>query len=154
MAWFAAAIPYISAASTALAAQQSISQGTTQNAVAVAEARQRGEDAKAAQAESQREALIERKKARNLMSRARAVAAASGAGASDPSVQNILTDIETQGEVNALNALYSGNTEARGLRGGAAVARQEGRARRRAGYMNAASTALSGAASWQEKYGT
>jgi len=154
MAWFAAVVPYISAASTALAAQQSIAQGKTQEAVAEVTAMQRAEDAKAAQAEAQREAQIERKKARNLMSRARAVSAASGGGTSDPSVQNILTDIETQGEVNALNALYSGNTEARGLRGGAAVARSEGRARRRAGNMNAASTALSGAASWHEKYGT
>lgn len=154
MAWMAAALPYISAASTALAVQQQISTGKTQEALATVDAMQKEEDAKAAQAEAQREAAIERKKARNLASRARAISAASGGGASDPTVTNILTDIETQGEVNALNALYSGNTLARGLNAGAAIARREGTAARHASQYRAASTALSGGESWYEKYGT
>lgn len=153
MAWLSAALPYISAASTALAVGQQIQAGNQQKNLLEQQARDREEDAKAAQAESQREALLERKKAKNLMSRARAVSAASGAGASDPTVTNILTDIDTQGEVNALNALYSGNTVARGLRSGAAVARRQGRAARTAGQINAASVGLSGSTSWFEKYG-
>ncbi len=153
MAWFAAALPYISAASTALGVASHVKAGNEQAAMAEVQANERAEDAKAAQAESQREAMLERRKARNLMSRARAVAGASGAGVSDPTVSNILTDLDTQGEVNALNALFSGNATARGLRSGARAARSEARAYRSAGRYAAASTALDGASSWYEKYG-
>jgi hypothetical protein len=153
MAVLGAALPYIAAASTALGVASTVRQGNEQKNQMELLAREREEDATAAQAESQREALLERKKAKNLMSRARAVSAASGAGASDPTVTNILTNIETQGEVNYLNALYSGDTSARGLRSGAATARRTGRAARTASQMNAASTGLSGATSWYDKYG-
>lgn len=153
MAFLAAALPYVAAASTVLGVASTVQQGRTQQKLLNQQADQRDEDAKAAQAESQRESLLERKKAKNLMSRARAVAGASGAGSSDPTVTNILTNIDTQGEVNALNALHSGNATARGLRSGAAMARNEGRAAKAASYMDAASTGLSGASSWYSKYG-
>jgi hypothetical protein len=68
-------------------------------------------------------------------------------------VSNILTDIETQGEVNALNALFEGNTAARGYRQGAAMARNESRAAGTAGYLGMASTVLKGGSSWYQKYG-
>lgn len=154
MAQLAGALPYIAAAATVFSVYSSVQSGKQQQVLLDQQAREREEDAKAAQAESQREALNERKKAKNLVSRARAVAAASGAGASDPTVTNILTDIETQGEVNFLNALHSGETMARGLRSGAATARREGTAARTAGNIKAASTALGGATSWYSKYGT
>lgn len=153
MAFLSAALPYIAAASTVIGVAGSVQQGRNQQKLLNQQAEQREEDAKAAQAEAQRESLIERKKAKNLMSRARAVAGASGAGSSDPTVTNILTNIETQGEVNALNALHSGNAQASGLRSGAAMARSEGQAYRSASYMDAASTGLGGATSWYEKYG-
>lgn len=153
MAQLAAALPYITAASTFIGVASTVQQGRNQQKLLNYQAEQRDADAKAAQAESQREAINERKKAQNLMSRARAVAGASGAGSSDPTVTNILTDIETQGEVNALNALYSGNVTASGLRSGAASARAEGQAYRSASYLDAASTGLDGATSWYSKYG-
>ena len=153
MAVLSAALPYIAAASTVLGVASAVETGKNQKELLTQQAEQRDEEAKAAQAEAQRESLIERKKAKNLMSRARAVAGASGAGSSDPTVTNILTNIETQGEVNALNALYSGNAQARGLRSGAAMARNEGSAARAASYMDAASTGLSGSTSWYAKYG-
>lgn len=153
MAILSAALPYVAAASTALGVAATVQQGRSQQEALEYQARQRDEDAKAAQADAQRESLIERRKAKNLMSRARAVAGASGAGSSDPTVTNILTDIETQGEVNALNALHSGDTVARGLRSGAVAARAEGQAATSASYMDAASTGLSGATSWYSKYG-
>lgn len=153
MAWFAAALPYISAASTVIGVAGTVQQGAAQSRLLQQQAHERSEDANAAQAQAQREAIIERRKAKNLMSRARAVSAASGAGASDPTVTKILTDIDTQGEVNALNALYTGDTLARGLRSGAASALNESRAMRSAGNLAAASTALGGATSWYEKYG-
>lgn len=155
MAWFAAALPYIGYASTALSAYSQLEQGKQQAAQQQLLAISREKAANASAAESQRVAIQERRKARNLMSRARAVAAASGAGASDPTVNTIMADIETQGEVNALNALYSGDVEAQGLRSGAAIARNEGRAYRTAGQLAGASTALDGTATfWREKYGS
>lgn len=153
MAFLSAALPYVAFASTAIGVGSQLQAGKAQNEQLLLQAAEREEDAKAVQAESQREALLERKKAKNLMSRARAVSAASGAGASDPTVTNILADIETQGEVNYLNALYSGDTVARGLRSGAATSRRQGRAARTASQLNAASTGMAGATSWWEKYG-
>jgi hypothetical protein len=153
MAILSAALPYISAASTVLTTAAAVQQAGARKTALEAEARAREEEANAAAAESQRVAAIERKKARNLSSRARAVAAASGAGVSDPTVVNELTDIETQGELNALNAMYSGATQARGFRRGAAIARNEAQAEQTAGYLGAASTALDGANSWYDKYG-
>lgn len=153
MAILSAALPYISAASTVLTTAAAVQQAGARKKQMEAVARAREEEANAAAAESQREAAIERKKARNLASRARAVAAASGAGVSDPTVVNQLTEIEAAGELNALNAMYSGNTAARGYRQGAAIARNEADAAQTAGYLGAASTALDGANSWYEKYG-
>lgn len=153
MAQLASVLPYVAAASTVLGVAMTVQQGRNQQKQLEYQARQNEKEANAAQAESQREAIIERKKAKNLMSRARAVAGASGASVSDPTVTNILTNIETQGEVNALNALYSGNTAASALRSGAATARSEGSAARTASYIDAASTSLSGSTSWFEKYG-
>src|SRR5690606_2029963 len=153
MAILSAALPYISAASTVLTTAAAVQQAGARKTQMEALAREREEEANAAAAESQRAAAIERKKARNLSSRARAVAAASGAGVSDPTVVNELTDIETQGEMNALNAMYAGNTAARSFRYGAAVARNEARAAETAGYLDAASTTLDGATSWYDKYG-
>lgn len=154
MAQMASALPYIAAASTVFSIYTTMQQGQAQQKMLNQQAEQREEDAKAAQAEAQRESLIERKKAKNLVSRARAIAGASGAGSSDPTVTNILANIETQGEVNALNALHSGNTLASGLRSGATMARNGGSAARTASYIDAASTGLSGATSWFEKYGS
>lgn len=153
MAQLAAAVPYIAAASTVLTTAAAYQQSNAQKTQMEAIARAREEAANAEAAEGQRAAMVERKKARNLMSRARAVAAASGGGVSDPTVVNQLTDIETQGELNALNAMYSGSTAARGYRRGAAFARNEADASQTAGYLGAASTALDGANDWYSKYG-
>jgi hypothetical protein len=153
MAFLSAALPYITAASTVLTTAAAVQQGQARKTEMEALARARDEEANAEAAEGQRAALIERRKAKNLMSRARAVAAASGAGVSDPTVVNQMTDIETQGEVNALNAMYAGRTAERGYRRGAAIARNEADASQTAGYLGAASTALDGATSWMDKYG-
>lgn len=154
---FLATIPaagWASLATTALTAGAAYQKSRAQQAQLQQLAKERTEDANAAAAESQRAAAIERKRAQFMMSRARAVAGASGAGVSDPTVTDILTDIETQGEMNALNTLYSGQTEERGYRQGARSARNEAGAARTAGYLNTGATALRGGTSWWEKYGT
>jgi hypothetical protein len=153
MAWLALAAPYIAAATTALTVTQQVQAGQLQQAQGNVVAAQRERDANQAQVEAQAEAANERRRAKLVRSRALAVAGASGAGVSDPGVSSILSDIETEGEMNALTALHSGDYLARGLRSGADAARSEGRARRDAGYLSGATTALSGAVSWFDKYG-
>lgn len=150
MAFLAAALPYIA---TAVTAYSAIRQGTAANAVARSEAAQMEDQANAERAASQRAYLEEKRQARYVSSRAQAVAAASGAGVSDPTVANIISGIEGEGEYRALSRLYQGDVTAQGLQYGAQVRRKEGRAAKTAGYLSAASTVLSGASSLYGKYG-
>lgn len=153
MAILSAALPYIAAASTVVGVAATVQKGRNEQALLEFEAAQREEDAKAAEAGAQREALAERRRAKNLMSRARAIAGASGAGVSDETVNTIIANIDTQGEMNALNALSAGSAQARGLRSGAAASRADARASRAAANVDAASVGLRGATSWYDKYG-
>lgn len=153
MAWLAAAAPYITAGTTALSIYSQVQQGNAAKAQQQILANQREKAANQALVEAQAEAANERKKAKYLRSRAQAVAGKSGGDVSSPDISNILTDIETEGEMNALNALYSGEYLARGLRTGADVARRTGAAARTAGYTSAATTALTGTTGFYEKYG-
>jgi hypothetical protein len=103
-------------------------------------------DANQSQAEAQRIALAERRRARYIRSRALAVAGASGSGADDPTVRNVLDDIDTQGDTNFLNALYSGDFRAKKLRRSAEKLRRTGEAISVAAELGAASTAFEGVA--------
>lgn len=71
---------------------------------------------------------------RRKISRAVAVAAASGGGVTDPTVVNAIADLDAEREFNVMSALFEGETEARGLtrRGEAGVvsARNQRRASR------------------------
>jgi hypothetical protein len=96
-----------------------------------------------ARASAQRQALDERHNADLAGSRAQAAAAASGAGATDPTVVNIQGDIAKEGEYRYGMALYNGEEYARGLEGQANAKRASAKAAQFAGYMNAASTVLS-----------
>lgn len=153
MAWLAAAAPYITAGTTALSVYSQVQQGNAAKAQQEILASQREKQANQALVEAQAEAANERKKAKYLRSRAQATAGKSGTDLSSPDISNILTDIDTEGEMNALNALFSGEYMARGLRTGAAVARANGRVAQSARYLSAATTTLSGATSFYDKYG-
>ena len=140
----AAAAPYIALASSAVGAYSAIDAGQKANSRAHALAKQQEAEANAAQVEAQQQAATERKKTRYLRSRALAVAGASGGGVSDPTISNILTGIDTEGEMNALNTLWSGDTTASGLRAQARATRAEGKASMKAGYVSGFKTAVSG----------
>jgi hypothetical protein len=154
MAFLAAAAPYIAAASTALSVGAAVQQGEEAKAQAAIRARELREDANSRQAEAQRVAIQRRRQGVFAASRARAVAAASGAGVTDTTADLLIERIETQSDLNVLNALFEGDTTARGLRGGARTALREGKAAQRAGRYKAAGSALSGAVSFNDKYGT
>jgi hypothetical protein len=93
---------------------------------------------------AQQQAASDRKKARYLRSRALAVAGASGAGVSDPTVSDILTGIDSEGEMNALTALYEGRVRADNTRAQGKAYAREGRASRGAATGRAVGTLATG----------
>lgn len=122
----------IAIAGTAISAVGSIAQGGAQSGAMRAQAQQSDYQAKVlqqnagqARATSQAQAVVERRNAAYAMSRARAVAAASGGGATDPTVVNVEAKIGQQGEYNALSRLYSGEEAARGMEGEASLKQYE-----------------------------
>lgn len=122
-------------------------QGEAQRQVAEFEAAQRERIAGQERAAAQREAIIKRKEADLVASRGQAVAAASGAGALDPTIVDLLGDIEGEGEYRAALALYQGEERAIGQETAASARRFEGRAanaagtaRRNAAYMGSGGT--------------
>lgn len=127
------------------------------------EAAQLGQQAGQAQASAQRRSLEQRRRAQMVASRALAVSAASGAGASDPTIETIISDIQGEGAYRAGLELYHGEERARQMRMGAEAANYEGQVaerggkeRARAARISAFGSALSGAGnsySLYSKYG-
>lgn len=125
---------------TALAAGGTIYQGMATNAAAKSQAaslKARGDEELAA---ATRRAASARREARLAQSRAAAIAGASGAGVTDPTVTDIMSDLENEGQYNALSALYEGRTKRANYRTEAKIAKQEGRSALMASYLNAGST--------------
>ncbi|WP_442582541.1 hypothetical protein ACSBOB_11590 [Mesorhizobium sp. ASY16-5R] len=113
-----------------------------QNADAQADAAER--QANEARAVSQREAVQRSKEAKLLISRQQALAAASGGGATDPSVLTNTGEIGKQGWLNSQTALYEGESQGRALEDSAAIGRWQGRKEMFAGFVDAGSTTLNG----------
>lgn len=114
-------------------------------------------------ASAQRQAIEERRKATLAVSRARAISAGSGGSATDPTVMKIYGDLASEGESNALTALWEGEESARGLEAQAGASLYEGAAAyqgskykssayRRAGYLQGVGTALAGTSDFYTKY--
>lgn len=154
MAFLAAAAPYLAVASTALTVGTTLRAGEEAKLQGQIKARELREDANARQAEGQRLAIQRRRQGNFAASRARAVAAASGGGVSDTTADLLIGRIEAQTDLNVLNALFEGDTTARGLRDGARTAIREGRAAKKASRYKALGSAVSGASSFYDKYGT
>src|SRR3990167_1354259 len=111
-------------------------------------------------AKAQRESATERKKEKYLQSKLIARAAASGAGASDPTVNKLARDIAEEGELRAMTALYEGEAKARGYQDMAALSRfkveqayKAGKVKKGAYRTSAVTSLLSGAGSMFTKYG-
>ncbi len=109
--------------------------------------------AKQAIAVGQRGALEERRKADLVASR---VIALAGGGGGDPTVMNIIADIESEGVYRASVAMYEGEESARKLRTEGEFAEWAGEQASKAAPLKALSTALTGGASvamYKKKYG-
>lgn len=149
----AAAAPYLVAGGTILQAGNQIQQGREMDAQSSAMRRALIAKGKEEEAAAQREALASKKKTDLVLSRGKAVAAASGAGAKDPTVMDVLDDVAAQGELDMLNKLYEGKMAMSDRRQQGYMARIQGKNARRAGYINAAGTIMSGASTLYSNYG-
>lgn len=75
---------------------------------------------------AQRKAIAQRRQEGLVQSRAQALAAASGAGASDPTIISNASLITREGELGALTSMYQGEQSAQNLETGATLKRYEG----------------------------
>jgi hypothetical protein len=101
----------------------------------------------------QRRAIEEKRQARLAQSRALAVAAASGGGASDPSVVNAIADLAGEGEYRALTSLYEGDTAGDDMLRQAAARKREAKNVKKAALFKAGSTILGAGASMFDRFG-
>lgn len=142
-------MPQIAAIATVAAAVISaagtIMSGNAARGAANYQAAQSEQQAGQERAVSQRHSIEQRRQAGLANSRVTAVAAASGAGATDPTVLNIESNNAGIGEYNALSALYTGEEKARGLEMNASATRYEGQQKRQASLFQAGGDMLSGA---------
>lgn len=138
-------------AGTGLSALGTIAGGAAAKASGDASAAQQEAAAKTERAKAQRQAFEQRRQSDLLSSRAQAVSAASGAGASSdaPSIVKIMTDIAGQGEQNAQTAMWNGEEQARSLEYGAKIARQSGRSSMLGSLLGAGATLGTGFAKYR-----
>lgn len=159
--------PFMSAAGTGLSAfgqlqqgQGYLEHGMIQNAAAQFAAEQLRQNANAVLASTQRSAQDIGRNAQYVMSTQLARAAASGGGASDPTVMNLIARTAGETSYRQQVALYSGEAKAREMQISAAAAEWSGAAELRVAQrasrsadISAAATVAGGGVSLYEKYG-
>lgn len=157
MAFIAAIAPYLTAAatiySTVSTAQAQRKAGVDRKNAADFEAAQLEQQAGQTRASAQRQAIEQRRQSAIASSRALAVAGASGAGALDPTVVDLMAGIESAGDYSARVALFEGNEVAIGRETAASSRRYGGDQALQAGKTNAQATVVSGVTSMYSKYG-
>lgn len=163
MAFLAAAIPYVGtilgAAGSIRSAKAARKQGRQILALRNEQAVDLERQAIEVKAIAQRQAIDDQEKAELLISRAQAVAAASGGSATDQTVLDVMSDIEGEGAYRAAMAMYQGEREAETLRQeakytrmGGEISRKESNARASAYEMEAAETIAQGATTFYDRY--
>ena len=140
-------------AATAATAAGSILGAGSESKALRGEAAQLDYNAGQRRASSQRQAIDERRDADLAGSRALALAAASGGGADDPTVVNLVSGIHGEGEFRALTALYDGNTDAAQMEREADARRKEAKIAKRTGYLKAAGSILSSGSTLYDRFG-
>lgn len=130
----------LSASAQMQAADAAEAQGQAAQTSAYYEADQLEAQAGQERAASQRDMLENRRRERIVQSNLQAAAAASGGGATDPTVGRLASDIAVEGQYRALTDLYRGEERAIGLENKAAARRYEGDVGYMSGKARAAST--------------
>ncbi len=121
-----------------------IQDGKAQQAALNYEAQQEERAAKEERAASQRAAIEKRDEADFVLSRQRALAAASGAGVQTPTILDIYGDTAAKGEYIAQGELYGGESRARGRIDKANAARAKGKAAAKGSILEGFGTAFGG----------
>lgn len=136
----------ISFAGSMAAAQAQKDQGEAERQAAYYKAQQEERRAMEERAVHQREALRKRKDTRYAQSTLQARAAASGAGAGidDPSIISLASEVEQEGEYQALSQMWIGETRARTREDQATLDRYVGDQRKRAADQRATATIIGG----------
>ncbi len=133
-----------SAVGTVVSAGAAEEQGKAAQQAAEMQAMARERQAREREAAAGREAASQERKTNAVLSRQQAVAAASGGGATDPTVLDLMGDTAAQGAYNSASALYEGFAAGRSLDEQAAIDRFRGQQARRAGQISSMGTLLSG----------
>lgn len=150
-AWAVPAV--LTIAGTALSAKGARQQGKADRAAAEFQADQLDQQAGQEQAAAQRVAADQARITKYAESRALAVAAASGAGASGRTVSGVISKIAQEGAYRSALALYQGDSEARQMRVRAQAARETGVRQDEAYSSKAYASVLTGGSSLFGKYG-
>ena len=132
-----AALPIISAVltgvGTLVTAGAANAQGQADQQAAYYKAQMEERRAMEERAAAQRSAIRKRRDTEVAQSNLQARAAASGGGADDPTVIKLASDLEGEGEYQALAEMYKGESRARDLENQAQLDRFVGDQKRRAG---------------------
>lgn len=151
MAFMAAAIPYIMAATAVVGAVGAIQQGKAAKQAADYNAQISMENAQISRSNAAAEAGQISRENYLRLGAIRAAAGRNGGVSGEGSVLDVLGDVAAQGELEKQQALYQGELGARGYTNTATLDRMQGKSAQRAGYMKAGTDLLSGGAS---AYGT
>lgn len=158
--WLSLAGTALNVGGNLMAAGNAGEQGQAKGQALDYEATLLNQNALAAQASSQREAMDVRLKTSLLVSRAIAVAAAGGGSASDPTVNKVVGDLTGIGAYHQAVALYGGDDRARAMRAAAAGKRYEAGMARSGGdtlgeayTIKALGSGIAGASTLFAKYG-
>jgi hypothetical protein len=129
---------------TGLQVMGSLQAGKAQQAALNFEAKQREAKAAEERAASQRTAIDKRHEGELVMSRQKALAAASGGGVVNPNILDLYGETAERAEYNAASEIYGGESRARGQIDQAAAARMKGKAAMKGSIFEAAGTGFSG----------
>jgi len=138
----------LSAGGTILSTVGAIQQGNQAASMAKYQARLADKRANEELAAGIKKAQGETRAARLAISRARAVGAASGGGLDI----ELMADLEEEGTLRSMNAIWEGQTAYNDTKQQGAEALFTGKSKKRASLINAGSTLLGGGASLMEKY--
>ena len=141
-----------SLAGTGITAAGTLAAGDAAKASAESQALQMQQQATQARAASQRNMMEHQRQQTMVQSQLQARAAASGAGAEDPTVVNLGGAIAARGEEQALMDLYNGENSARGLEDSATAKIASGEAAKTGSMYSAAGTIFSGLGSGFSRY--
>jgi hypothetical protein len=149
----------LTAAGTLMGGSAAASAGQSQKDASYFKAAEEDQAAQESRAAAQRSALDKDRQATLLQSTLQARAAASGGGATDPTVVGLGQDIAGRGEYQSLMDMYTGENRARGIEDQATGSRMtgdaqlaEGKAKQNASYLSAAGTLIGSAGSAYKTY--